>query len=360
MITSTQFETFKADAIRKQPIRKSCLLSDLKFHTMDQVEYAGITLGINRSALKDIIRIIGFSVAGTKQMESSVGEQTAISILNSLKSVIGSVKKEVTLVVTPDRIITAVTPSNKNSLISIQTYFDTFERLANDHKLEITNVNFNETTGSVSINSLAGSHEHQIGGFSDEVFRTGFSFTKTIEGFKLDPFQQRLVCTNGMVTRQFEESYALNSMQPKVWSDFYQHLERIEKSGFLPTKFSQAVNLSMQSSASLNELERGIDLITKHSNCKEHELEMFFKGLKRTQSKFFSAGIDCTKLTLEQKRNLRTGVTHWDLINGITDFASHNYGFEKKPNTDRHLQMQAGDLLAKTPDTTNLILNQPF
>lgn len=360
MLTQTQYQDFKSEAIAKQPIRKRILLSDLKFQTMDCVEYSGVLLGLNRSALKDIVRIIGFSVSGASSLEKGVGEAAALNILNSLKNVIGTVKKDVTIVVTPDRVISKVSPTDTNGLISVETYFDTFERLANDHNLEIKSHSFNSDTGAISINALAGKHEHQIGNLSDEVFRTGFSFSRNLEGIQFDPYQHRLVCTNGMVTRQFEESYKLRSMETRVWEEFYRHLDTIEKSGFLPQKFNQAVSRSMSAPASLAELERATSLLTSNSNIPEAELEIFFKGLKNTYTRFHSSGIDTVKLTLDQKRNCRTGVNHWELINGITDFASHNYGYEKSQNADRHLQMQAGDLLAKSPDTHNLVLNQPF
>lgn len=360
MITQNNYQDFRSEAIAKQPIRKRILLSDLKFHTMDAVEYSGIMLGLNRQGLKDIVRIIGFSITGANSLNTSVGEESAINILNSLKNVIGTVKKEVTIVVTPDRVITKVTPTDTNGLISIETYFDTFERLANDHDLEIKSMSFNDQTGTVSINAIAGKHEHQIGNLSNEVFRTGFSFSRNLEGLQFDPYQHRLVCTNGMVTRQFEESYKLRSMQTRVWEEFYRHLDQIEKSGFVPTKFNQAVLRSMETPASLSELERATSLLTSNSKIPEAELEIFFKGLRNTYNRYHSSGIDTTKLTPEQKRNCRTGVNHWDLINGITDFASHNYGYEKSATADRHLQMQAGDLLSKTPDVHNLVSNQPF
>ena len=360
MITQTQFDAFKADAISKQPIRKKILLSDLKFHTMDCVEYAGVMLGLNRQGLKDIIRIIGFSVAGGNDLQKTVGEGSAINILNAIKNVTTSTKSEVTIAVTPDRVITRVIAGNQSSLISVETYFDTFEKMANNHNLEIQSTSFNPENGSVSINALADKHEFQISNLSDEVFRTGLSFSRNMEGIQADPYMHRLVCTNGMVTRQFEESYKLRSMETKVWEEFYRHLDNIEKSGFVPGKFTAAVTQSMSAPASLLELERGVTLLTSNSNIPEGELEIFFKGLKNTYNRYHSAGIDTTKLTHEQKRNCRTGVQHWDLINGITDFASHNYGYEKKTNADRHLQMQAGDMLSKTPDTHNLVLAQPF
>jgi hypothetical protein len=360
MVTQTQFNSFKEEAIRKQPIRKRILLSDLKFHTMDCVEYSGLMLGLNRQGLKDIIKIIGFSVSGGSELQKSVGEESAINILNALKNVTGTIKREVTIAVTPDRVITKVSPNSTSSLISVETYFDTFERIANNHNLEIQSTSFNSESGTVSISALAGKHEFQVGNLSDEVFRTGLSFSRNMEGIQADPYMHRLVCTNGMVTRQFEESFKLRNMEPKMWEEFYKHLDNIEKSGFVPNTFSKAVERSRNSKASLAELERGVNLITQNSNIPEGELEIFFRGLKHTYNKFHESGIDTLKLTNDQKRNARTALTHWDVINGITDFASHNYGYEKKANSDRHLQMQAGDMLAATPHTSNLILNQPF
>lgn len=360
MITQTQFDLFKADALAKQPLRRRCSLSDLKFQTMDVVEFQGITLGITRQGLKDIVRLIGFSQSGSAQLSETLGEESAVNILNSLKAYMSSQKQEVTIVVTPDRCITQVTPTAKTSTISAETFFDTFERIANRHNLEIQSMSFNEETGGIGIQSLAGKSEFQIPGLSDEVFRTGLSFSRTMDGIQADPYQHRLVCTNGMITRQFEESYKLRSMEPKMWEEFYRHLDRIEKADFVPQRFTASVMRSQEHLASFAEVERACSLLLQNSSCQVEDLEIFFKGLKTTHYRFAQSGIDTTQLVPEQKKGLRTGIRHWDLINGITDFASHDYGYEKKPNCDRHLQVVAGDLLSKTPDTSNLILVQPF
>ena len=360
MVSQSQFDSFKTEAISKQPLRKRIQLSDLKFHTMDCVEYAGVMLGVNRKGLQDIVKIIGMSSAGSKSLSDAVGENSAVDILNSLKNIIGGISKEVTIAVTPDRVITRVTPTDKSSLISIQTYFDTFETMANRHDLSVQSVSFNPETGSVSIDALSNKAEVQIKSLKDEVFSTGLSFSKTVEGIQADPYMHRLVCTNGMVTRQFEESYKLKSMEPKMWEEFYKHLDQIEQNDFTPKAFSETVQRSIHAPASLAELERGVNLLTGQSNIEQNELEIFFKGITKTYNKYHSAGIDTQSLTTSQKVNCRTAVTHWDLINGITDFASHNYGYEKKANADRYLQVQAGDILSKGPDTNNLVLNQPF
>lgn len=360
MLTQTQFQSFREDAIRRQPIRKTVLLSDLKFETLDTVKYAGVYLGISRTALKNIVGIIGLQQSGGNRLSQIAGEDVAINILNSLKTIMSSKSEEVIISVTPDRIISRVTPSGaKSSLISAEAYFETFDRIANRHNLNIQSTSFNAESGAISISTLA-NHEHQVGNFSDEVFSTGLNFSRTDTGIQADPYMHRLVCTNGMVTRQFEESYKITNLKPATWTDFYKHLEAIEKSGFVPSKFNETVSQAIKNPASLFELEKGVKLLRSHSNIEDHELESFFKGIRRTYSKIHERGIDTAQLTDAQKRNVRTALTKWDVINGVTDFASHNYGFEKSQGCDRHLQMVAGDMLAAVSDTSNLIINQPF
>ena len=66
------------------------------------------------------------------------------------------------------------------------------------------------------------------------------------------------------------------------------------------------------------------------------------------------------KLNHDQQKNAKTALSVWDVINGVTDFASHNYGYEMKDNSAANLQMQAGSMLCKDSyDTSNLVLVQP-
>jgi hypothetical protein len=362
MVTETQFREFRSQALAKQPIRKTISLSDLKFHTMDAVEYSGLMLGLSRPALKDLIRIVGFSLAGTNTLQSAVGEEGSINILNALKNVITSAKGQQAIIyVNHERVITHIAKSDKGqSPISTEAYFDFAESIIDRHQLDIKSMYFNETNGNISLETVnPGDRQFQVGNLSNEIFHSGISLSKNATGIQADPYMHRLVCTNGMVTRQFEESFKLSQNNPKMWEEFYRHLDTIERGGFVPVKFSSQVEKAIKTPASLAELERGLRLITENSNCKGDELEMFIRS-KHTYNRLHSTGIDDTKLSEAQKRNLRTGVTVWDVINGVTDFASHNYGFEKKPNADRQMQVRAGDMLSKEFDTAALILHQPF
>ena len=101
-------------------------------------------------------------------------------------------------------------------------------------------------------------------------------------------------------------------------------------------------------------------MLQQQSNILPEDLEIFFPGLRKTYHGLNSAGIITDSLTPAQSANVRTPLSCWSVINGITDFASHNYGYEKNQNSDFYLQTQAGDMLSKQFDTVNIIANQPF
>jgi len=360
MIAQKSYELFKEDALRKQPIRKRVQLSELKIISLDSIEYAGILLGIRRSALKDLISLIGFSVKGQTLLQNNTGEEASIKILNSLKNLIARAKNEVEITVTPDRIITQIRNNKDSSSISANAFFETAERLINVHDLDLTGMNFNESNGNINIQTISPNGDFQVGNFDEEQFKAGINISKSQGGIQANPYLNRLICSNGMVTTQFEEGFSLKSTDTKEWEQFYIHMTSLQKNGWAPAKFSQKVLEAKETAASYAELERGTHLILGSSNCKEDDLEMFFKGRKRTNIEFARNGIDLDKLNPKQKQNLRTSLSVWDVINGITDFASHNYGYEKKKNSDGHLQVSAGYMLCKELDSGNIISNQPF
>ena len=122
MVSQNQFDAFKLEAIRNQPIRKTIQLADLKFHTMDTAEFNGILLGVNRQALKDLFSILGITAGGYKNLEQSLGEEVSKNFLNTMKNAISSAKSlEVTIAVTPDRVISRIQKSGQSDIISAQT-----------------------------------------------------------------------------------------------------------------------------------------------------------------------------------------------------------------------------------------------
>ena len=71
---------------------------------------------------------------------------------------------------------------------------------------------------------------------------------------------------------------------------------------------------------------------------------------------FAAKGADTLNWNTAQEKNAITNISVWDVINGVTDFASHDYGFGVSADSKLNLQVKAGSMLsAKSYDTQNLV-----
>ena len=112
----------------------------------------------------------------------------------------------------------------------------------------------------------------------------------------------------------------------------------------------------MTADASIDELTTARNLIKANSKITDLELEMYVP-IGSTEDAYKSNGKLIEDFNKDQKKNASTDVSYWELINGITDFASHNYGYDVS-NPDV-LQRLAGRMFVKKPDLNNLVIN-PF
>ena len=94
-----------------------------------------------------------------------------------------------------------------------------------------------------------------------------------------------------------------------------------------------------------------------NSNISLDEADRFVP-YKQTYKDYRNVGVDLEKISAGKKKNARSGIAMWDVINGITDFASHNYGFKVKNAVN--IQIASGDMLCKTFDITNTVDACPY
>jgi len=360
MVSTQEFIKFKQEAINNAPVRKRIALSDLKILSIERVEYMGLNLGMSKQAIRDLLSILGISNSGYVNLQSSFGIEQSNNLMNLLKNGCAKGKlQEVTLSVGADRYINKIWKSEAG-MLSIDTYFKTIEDVISDNNLNVSAIDFTKNGDGISVSTLSNKSEFQVGNLSNELFTSGLSMNFEKGGIIIDPFINRLICTNGMVSHESQGSFRIMSNDNHVWNEFYKNIEIIEKNGFMPAQFSDYVLLSSKTPASLAELEHGVKLITSRSKFNSENSDMFFKGYSETYNRLAKAGIDVKTLTAAQKKSVRTPIPVWDIINGVTDFASHNYGFEKESNTDKWMQVEAGKMLKADFDSLNWVQNQPF
>ena len=105
-ISQEHWNSFKNATAVKQPMRKEINLSELKFLTLDTVDYHGLRLVMSKRAVKDIMSILGLAQTFGGKLNSVFGEQFTNTLLNTMKDAISSRKGiAVTLLVSPDRVI---------------------------------------------------------------------------------------------------------------------------------------------------------------------------------------------------------------------------------------------------------------
>lgn len=359
IITSTQFASKKQEAMDKQPLRKQINLGDIKFLTSDTIQYAGLTMGLTKTALRDLCNLVGVSAKMNTTVKSIMGEDFTKTLLNMLKDAISSKSGlSLTMVTGRDKIIRRFLTKSE-AMISNASFFDMAEGIISANNLDVTTFDVTKD-GGVTLNTISPKGGFEINGFSDEVFDSGLSMSNALTGVQMDPYIHRLVCTNGMRAQQFSESIKMKNLSPDSMLKFYESLRQLQSTNFQPMEFTNKLNAAMNTKASVAELMRGIDMIKSASNIDDAEIHKFIP-YQQTKRDYQRCGLELNKLNHEQQKNAKTNLNVWDVINGVTDFASHDYGYEFKDGGQATLQMNAGNMLCKDQyDTANLVLNQPY
>jgi hypothetical protein len=136
-------------------------------------------------------------------------------------------------------------------------------------------------------------------------------------------------------------------------------MSNLAKSGFKPDQFVERVSEARDLKCSLSEMyavKSAIKGVVKDITTEELEA---WVPVKFTEAAYHRIGVDTHLLRAGQLKNARTNTTVWDLINGLTHFATHDNGFDIDDYNRRRLQMTAGQLLTDEHDMANFV-RSPF
>jgi hypothetical protein len=349
-----------AAAIEAQPIRREVSLQQIKIIDNEAIEYNGHPVKMSHEAFKDFMSILKVPTAFVDRFKNIVGPEAQQKFINTIKNVMASSdNKTVTLVLNPNKMeIVAVHKTSRN-LVSNTTAIDFITNIIHESGLSVADFNINTDNGGIAVNTFSTNMQFNVPGMKDEHFIGGISFTNNPKnGFQVSPYINRLVCANGMVTRGFEEQLKLTNLSEKEMGKFMEHLKGLRDNRYQPAGFIDAVNLMSNTNASLAEMYMVENAIRNVSDIKRDELEPWVQ-VKSTEAAFARIGIDTNTLDNSKLKNAKTGTTVWDLINGLTHFATHDNGYEISNYDRTRLQVVAGQLLTKDPDMGNLV-RSPF
>ena len=342
-------------AVNKTPIRKEVSIKDIEIINDTTLKLEDHQIKINRDAFKGICKVVGLPVGFDKTFTTSFGDKARQQLINRLKvAVQAKGSTTLSLVVNPDTREIINVQKDPRDLISNQTFIDTSSSIINKYGLEVNDFSVNND-GGVVINTSSPKNVWGISGLADEEFYGGISLTNSpIGGFMVSPFLHRLVCANGLMGKTFEESLSLGQMDGRSMETFWAQLNLLADRGFRPLEFENRLRLAMNTRASLFELESAHDSLKAFSDADNKELEAWVP-LHTTRARFHAANIDTITFSTGQKKGAKTGTTVWDLINGVTHFASHDNGFRIDDYDRRRLQVEASRMMTNNFDMTNFV-----
>ena len=292
-------------------------------------------------------------------VEKPEAKRQFINTIKNIMSTKGSGSSTVTLVLSKkDRKIVAVHKTARN-LISNGGMLDVVNRVIDENKLDVVDFSVGEN-GEVAVNAVNLKEQWDVEGLKDEVFHGGISFVNNPKnGFIVSPYINRLICANGMVSRGFQEQFKLTSTDGNAMQKFFSDMSNLAKTGFKPEKFVERVKEAHSLKASLAEMFKVSKAIKGATpDITKEEMESWVP-VNYTTAAYHRIGIDTHTLRQGQLKNAKTDTSVWDLINGLTHFATHDNGFEIDDYNRRGLQIVAGQLLSDEHDLSNFV-RDPF
>lgn len=349
----SNFETFKREQIEGQPEFFDTKLSEIDLPDYRTIDVQGTNLSLGEGGVSGLHDVLGMPRQVSEHFSHVLGDEERVNILRNLRS--GLAKKanrEVSLAIDPvDHRVVGV--SKTKNRVSMEGYFDLFDRFMDRYNLDVQGFASHDGGNSITMRSNM-KVDLSRAGLSDEVFKTGVVF-KIINGeLEFSPFTYRLICTNGMIGRYIENQFSLPELTSRRTVNFFERMDGLARSGFLPENFQEYVERANSTFASVDEVYKARQLVNKY-NASEHNMNPNtekFIDYARVEADYrnFDKTPNIPDMSITQRKSAMTDVKVWDIVNGLTDFASHDYtsdGFHVSPSDSETIQVRAGSLFQK-------------
>jgi len=360
-ISSRLYNQAKAKAIAEQPIRKEISLSEFNVVDNNHIEIDGMPIRLTDKAFGRLLGRLRIPKAFAQRFSSGFGTDGLRQLIEMMKAAkVSANDQTVTLLVDPQsRTIFDILPSGYAS-ISNESFFDFTSRYIDQYGLGITHASSDPLMGA-QINCVSESGLLQVPGLKNELFQTGVTFRNTPQnGLEVSPYLNRLVCTNGITTKT-RETYGLHSLTDKSINEFNEHMLRLAASGFQPIGIGDTIRKAHSTNASLAEMQHAASAILGSNERIDYDYIQRYIPIERAMKAYTNVGADPATFTQAQLRNANSGMSVWDVINGMTNFASNDQRYRVDNHDMANIMVSAGKILAKGQyDTENLLQVDPF
>lgn len=361
-LSTDAFNRAKVEAMSNQLIRKEISLSEFNVIDNNHIQIDGVSIEVTDKAFGKLLGRLRIPTAFAKRFSTGFGTDGLRQLVQMMKTAKATANDQtVTLLVDPStRKITDILPAGYAS-ISNESFFDFSTRYIDQYGLGVTHVGSSPYGGS-QINCVSPQSIFSVPGMKDEVFQTGVTFRNTpTRGLEVSPYLNRLICSNGMTSTAFAENYGLHSLNDKSINEFNEHMIRMASTGFQPVGLADTIRKAHNTDASLAEMQTAVSSLLSTDKHVDYDYIQRYLPLDRAMKAYDMAGADPNTFTQIQLKNAKSGMSVWDVVNGMTNFASNDNRYNLNDSKTGNLMVTAGNLLTKRAyDTEGLLTVDPF
>ena len=361
-LSPTAFAIRKDEAIRNEVMRKEISLSEFNVIDNTHIEVDGVKIELTPFAFKRLLGRLRIPTAFAKRFETGFGSDGLKQLVQMMKTMKSSKNDQtVTLLVDPRaKKVTNILPAGYAS-ISNEAFVNFAEGYINQYGLEVKDFG-SDPSGGATINCVSPNAIFTVPGMTDEVFNTGVTFRNTpTRGLEVSPYLNRLVCSNGMSSTAFSETYGLHELTDKSIEEFNQHMITMASTGFQPVGLADKIKAANDTDASIAEVQRAMSAMLSTDKKIDFEYMQRYLPINRVMKAYSDIGAEPSTFTTKQLQNAKSGLSIWEVVNGITNFASNDEKYNIDDHKTGNLMVSAGNLLMKKNfDTEALLQFDPF
>lgn len=347
-LSNTLIQQRKVETLEAQNLRKVVPFRDINLIDGESIEYNGQKINLTKNAFKNLLGLLGMSNQFAQKFETLFTKEAKSQFINTMKNAMASNSgklSEVTLVLNPiSKSVVAITKKDQFG-ISNQQFMGVAENIIDNHGMDVTNWSVDPGTGIVTINAFNPNANFAVQGLANEVFTGGVTFQNSPkDGFQVLPYINRQWCTNGLTAPMAQEAYTLQSLDQGSMEKFFENMNELRKNNFAPTGFADRVRAAHNTPASLSELQFAHNLIEPFAGERADN----WIPLAENMNAFYRAGFD--SLNSNQLKHAKSNTSVWDVVNGVTHFATHGAGIIDTNMQDydaSNLMVKSGNLFGK-------------
>jgi len=361
-LSQSAFDVKKAEAINNQLMRKEITLSEFNVVDNNHIDIDGVKIEVTDKAFGKLLGRLRIPKAFAKRFSDGFGNDGLRQLVTMMKSAKSSRNEQtVTLLVDPSsRKITDILPAGYAS-ISQENFVDFASRYIDQYGLGVTHMG-SDLYGGTQINCVSPQGMFNVPGMTNEVFNTGVTFRNTpTRGLEVSPYLERLICSNGMTSTAFAENYGLHNLSEKNINEFNEHMIRMASTNFQPVGLADNIKKANNTDASLAELQRAASSILSLDKTIDYNYIQKYIPVDRAMKAYSDLGADPNTFTKVQMKNAKSGMSVWDVVNGMTNFASNDSKYTINEGKMGNLMVTAGNILCKKQyDTEGVLDINPF